>query len=74
MLIKNIYVFEYAELSKRYNFNINFNVIQSAMLGNLIEPRTDQDQIVQDTSFFMLKQNASTISVVNYVNSGQHEN
>ena len=37
MLIKNIYVFEYAELSKRYNFNINFNVIQSAMLGNLIE-------------------------------------
>ena len=66
---KEFYVFEYAELSKRYNFNINFNVIQSAMLGNLIEPRTDQDQIVQDNSFFMLKQNANTISVLNYVNS-----
>jgi len=66
---KEFYVFDYAELSKRYNFNINFNVIQSAMLGNLIEPRTDQDQIVQDNSFFMLKQNANTISVLNYVNS-----
>jgi len=66
---KEFYVFEYAELSKRYNFNINFNVIQSAMLGNLIEARTDQDQIVQDNSFFMLRQDANTISVLNYVNS-----
>ena len=30
--------FDYAELSKRYNFEINYDVIQSAMLGNLIMP------------------------------------
>ncbi|HEX6223924.1 MAG TPA: DUF4292 domain-containing protein [Chryseolinea sp.] len=66
---KEYYVFDYAELSKRYNFDINFDVIQSAMLGNLIEARSDEDQIVQENSFFMLKQNTGTIAVSNYINS-----
>jgi hypothetical protein len=66
---KEFYVFDYAELSKRYNFDINFNVIQAAMLGNLIEARSDDDQVLQENSFFMLRQNTGTISVLNYINS-----
>src|SRR5687768_13171790 len=66
---KEYYVFDYAELSKRYNFDINFNVIQAAMLGNLIEARSEDDQVVQENSFFMLRQNTGTISVLNYINS-----
>jgi hypothetical protein len=66
---KEYFVFDYAELSKRYNFDINFNVIQAAMLGNLIEARSDEDQVVQENSFFMLRQNTGTISVLNYINS-----
>ena len=66
---KEYYVFDYGELSKRYNFDINFNVIQAAMLGNLIEARSDEDQVVQENSFFMLRQNTGTISVLNYINS-----
>jgi hypothetical protein len=66
---KEYYVFDYAELSRRYNFQINFDVIQAAMLGNLIKPRSDSDEIVQETSFFMLKQNAGTVNVANYINS-----
>ena len=66
---KEYYVFDYAELSKRYNFDINFNVIQSAMLGNLIQPRSDEDEILPETSFFMLKQNTEKINVANYINS-----
>lgn len=66
---KEYFVFDYAELSKRYNFDINFNVIQSAMLGNLIQPRSDSNEIIQETSFFQLKQTAATINVVNYINA-----
>lgn len=66
---KEYYVFDYAELSRRYNFDINFDVIQSAMLGNLIQPRTDEDEIVQEASFFMLKQNTASVNVANYINS-----
>lgn len=66
---KEYYVFDYAELSKRYNFDVNFHVIQSAMLGNLIMPRTDSDEVAQDNSFFMLKQNTAAVNVVNYINA-----
>lgn len=59
--------FDYAELSKRYNFEINYHVIQSAMLGNLIMPRKESDEVHQETAFFILKQQANTISVDNYV-------
>jgi hypothetical protein len=65
---KEYYVFDYVDLSKHYNFEINFDVIQAAMLGNLIMPRKDEDQVIQETSFFILKQQANSISVDNYIN------
>jgi hypothetical protein len=66
---KEYYVFEYDELSKRYNFEINYDVIQAAMLGNLIMDRKDSDDIEQVNSMFLLKQQTGTIGVVNYVNA-----
>ena len=70
---KEYYVFDYKELSTRYNFEINFNVIQSAMLGNLITPRSPEDEVVQETSFFMLKQKLGTIDVDNFINSASQK-
>lgn len=66
---KEYYVFEYAELSKRYNFEVNYAVIQAAMLGNLILSRDDSDEITKESSFFRLKQQKGTISVDNFVNA-----
>lgn len=66
---KEYYVFEYAELSKRYNFDINYDVIQAAMLGNPIIKRTDSDDIAQEASFFLLKQKQNNIDVVSFVNA-----
>jgi hypothetical protein len=66
---KEYYVFEYSELSKRYNFPITYQVIQAAMLGNTIIPRKEEDDIVQEPSYFLLKQQAGTIDVHNYVNA-----
>jgi hypothetical protein len=59
--------FDYAELSKRYNFEINYDVIQAAMLGNLIIPRKESDQVLQETAFFILKQQANNITVDNHI-------
>jgi len=66
---KEYYPLYYDDLSKIYNFEINYHVIQAAMLGNLIMPRKDEDEVVRETSFFILKQHANTISVDNYINS-----
>jgi len=66
---KEYYVFEYEELSKRYNFTINYDVIQAAMLGNPIVHRSESDIITQNPSFYLLKQHSGTIDVMNYVNA-----
>jgi hypothetical protein len=66
---KEYYVFEYEELSKRYNFKIDYEIIQSAMLGNLLFPRKEDDVIIEESSMFLLKQHANTVDIVNYVNA-----
>ncbi len=66
---KEYYVFEYSELSKRYNFEINYQVIQSAMLGNLLIPRQESDLVESLTSMFLLKQEKNDVDVSNYVNA-----
>lgn len=65
---KEYFVFEYEELSKRFNFDINYDVIQAAMLGNLLMKKTDTDEVEQLSSMFLLKQQSGTVDVVNYVN------
>lgn len=66
---KEYYVFPYSELSDRFHFEINYEVVQAAMLGNPIIPRSPKDEVVQESSMYLLKQNESDISVVNYVNA-----
>lgn len=66
---KEYYVFEYSELSKRYNFEINYKVIESAILGNLIMPRQESDEVKQESSFFILQQSANGVIVDNFVNA-----
>jgi hypothetical protein len=67
---KEYFVFEYPELSKRYNFEINYEVIQAAMLGNLLTQRSQNDDIVQESSMFLLKQKSGPVDITNYVNAG----
>lgn len=66
---KEYYVFDYAELSKRFRFTINYDVIQAAMLGNLITPRTPADNIQPDPSFNILDQVRGTVFIKNYINA-----
>ena len=66
---KEYYVFEYKELSDLFKFNIDYNVVQSAMLGNPIIPRSDGDQVRQESSMYLLQQSQADVIVVNYVNA-----
>src|SRR5882757_288105 len=45
---KEYYVFDYIDLSRRFNFNINFDVVQAAMLGNPIMAKRAEDEIETD--------------------------
>src|SRR5690606_3620500 len=53
---KEYYVFPYSELSSRFQFDISYDVVQAAMLGNPIIPRSGDDDVSRETSMFLLKQ------------------
>lgn len=65
---KEYYVFDYASLSKRFNFDVNYQTIQSAFLGNLIAPRQEFDRISQGENANLLEQQRATVGLRNYIN------
>ena len=67
-LDKEYYVFDYKELSTRFNFNINYAVIQAALLGNPILPKRGEDGIGEDSFFNRLDQKQGTVMIQNLIN------
>ncbi|MCE2994317.1 MAG: DUF4292 domain-containing protein [Cyclobacteriaceae bacterium] len=65
---KEYYVYSYEELSKRFNFKIDFYVIQAAMLGNLIIPKQTIDDIQEEEKFNRMLQSQGTVGIKNYIN------
>ncbi|NOT75660.1 MAG: DUF4292 domain-containing protein [Cyclobacteriaceae bacterium] len=70
---KEYYVFDYKELSQRFNFEVNYYTIQSAILANLISPRMEEDKITPGPSFNLLEQQRGTVNVKNYINAASRK-
>ena len=64
---KEYYVFDYAELSRRFNFKIDFHVIQSAMLGNLVMAKGQGDEIISEEKFNRLNQKQGSVVIKNLI-------
>jgi hypothetical protein len=65
---KEYYVFDYAELSSRFNFKIDFQVIQSAMLGNLVMAKGATDEINSEEKYNRLNQKQGSVGIRNLIN------
>ncbi len=66
---KEYFVFDYPTLSKRFNVKINYPIIQAAMLGNLLIPRSETDSVEQRSAIYLLSQQSGTINVLNYISA-----
>ena len=62
------YIFTYEDLSKEFGFELNYSIIQSAALGNLIMLRNNEDDVDKVKDFFLLKQESGTVTISNYIN------
>lgn len=65
---KEYYVFEYTELSKRFNFPIDYAVIEAAMLGNPIKSNSAQNEIGQEGDRDKLTQMEGSVIIKNLIN------
>jgi hypothetical protein len=65
---KEYYAFDYVELSNRFNFKIDYSVLEAAMLGNPIRAMQLSDQIMQEGEFGKLIQVEGSVTIRNLIN------
>ncbi|MTI29264.1 DUF4292 domain-containing protein, partial [Xanthovirga aplysinae] len=66
---KTYSIMDYASLSEKYNFRIDYNMIQSILVGNLPLGKTDGDRIKRRQDYYIIKQNNGTLKVENYISA-----
>jgi hypothetical protein len=66
---KEFKAFGFDSLQNRFNIPIDFNMLQSALVGNLINQREKEDRVIKENGFFLLKQKNGDFLIDNFVNS-----
>ena len=61
--------FSFDSLQRAYNIPIDYNMVQAALIGNLIKSRNNNDKVFKDEEFFILKQNSENLDIDNFVNT-----
>jgi hypothetical protein len=68
-LNKKYQKFTFDSLQSAYNLDLNYDMVQALLIGNLIKTRKNSDKVVKEDEFFVLKQNNNNLEISNYVNS-----
>jgi hypothetical protein len=64
---KEYYIFNFDEISRYFNFRIDFDLIQSVLLGNLLKPIDDQTRIAKENQYYLIKQKSGPLDLQSYV-------
>ncbi len=70
---KEYYIFNFEEISRYFNFKIDFDLIQSILLGNLARPIDDNTKIAKENNYFMLKQKSGPLDIQSFVMVDNHK-
>lgn len=65
---KSYYVYDFEEVSKEFQFPIDFNLIQAMIVGDMPKPLVDSNSIKKNGDNYIIKQNIENIRITNYVN------
>jgi hypothetical protein len=64
---KDYFVFGFDQLSRQYNFDLNFDLLQSIIVGNLPFPPPTDAMAMQENGFLLFKQKEGRLNVDNYI-------
>jgi len=67
-LNKEYMVYDFENLSKKFQFDINYHLIQSLILGNMPLEYQDRNEIVSSKHYYIIKQQSGPYSIENYIN------
>lgn len=66
-LEKNYYAFSFAELSQKLNVSLSYDVLQSALLGDMIRPLGRRDRIERQGEQTLVVQQEPMVDIANYI-------
>lgn len=69
-LEREVQTFNYEGLSRMLSFPITFDLVQSALLGNMARPMTAADGVLQSEGHYRITQDWGKVVVDNYVDEG----
>lgn len=64
---KEYYVFNFDEISRYFNFKVDFELIQSILLGNLARPIDDNTQVAKENNYYLVKQKSGPLDIQSFV-------
>lgn len=64
---KEYYLYDFNTLSQKFNFQLNFDLIQSILVGNMPIPKKENQRFKKEKDYFMLRQQEGKIMLENYI-------
>lgn len=68
-LNRNVYQFDYQELSEFMGFNVSFDLVQALLVGNMPIYVRDEDVVTENGGFITVKQNVGELAVENTIDA-----
>jgi hypothetical protein len=65
---KQYVVYDFKTLSQRYNFEIDFQLLQNLLLGNLVKEKEEVDQVTKEQKFVVLTQKQNSSLIESFIN------
>ena len=66
-LRRTYYKYDFASLSKQFNFNINYDLVQSILIGNMPIKKRETDEVSKQESIFVIKQKEGFVQIENVI-------
>lgn len=70
---KEIHAYDYKKLKTQFNFDLNYGLIQSIIVGNLPIPRSPNQKFKKEKDYLLLRQNDERIAIDNYIGEKTHK-
>lgn len=64
---RNYYKFDFNSLSEQFNFKLNYDLVQSLLIGNMPIQKRNEDVVTKETTFFKILQDLKILQLENYI-------
>lgn len=68
-LEKEYQAYSFQELSDKFNFNINYDLLQAVFLGDMPRTLAPEDEVKQQAEHFLVQQQEGPLTITNFINA-----